>query len=112
MGDLTAGALVAVTSVLNESWSPLRCAPGPFCACTRDYHLGRLPLGVQSPYTMGGAYTEMVILQTIRPKRCLAKGAAVLLLLGLCCPVAADEPTLARLSFWVPPERMSAFEAV
>ncbi len=43
---------------------------------------------------MGGAYTEMVILQTIRPKRCLAKGAAVLLLLGLPCPVAADEPTL------------------
>ena len=50
--------------------------------------------------------TERVILQTIRPNRCLAKGAAVLLLLVLVCQVAAAEPTLARLSFWVPPERM------
>ena len=30
-------------------------------------------------------------------------------LLGLS-PVAAEEPTLARLSFWVPPERMAEFE--
>ena len=33
----------------------------------------------------------------------------VLSLLGLSS-VAADEPTLARLSFWVPPERMAEFE--
>jgi len=37
--------------------------------------------------------------------------AACLLLLGLACPVAADEPTLARLSFWTPPERMEEFGA-
>ena len=48
-------------------------------------------------------------MQTIRPNRCLAKGAAVLLLLVLVCQVAAAEPTLARLSFWVPPERMEEF---
>ena len=48
----------------------------------------------------------------IRPNRCLAIGAAVLFLLGLSCPVAADEPTLARLSFWVPPERMAEFAQV
>ncbi len=35
----------------------------------------------------------------------------VLLLLGLCWPADAAEPTLARLSFWVPAERMEAFEA-
>ena len=27
-------------------------------------------------------------------------------------PSLADQPTLARLSFWVPPERMAEFEAV
>ena len=35
--------------------------------------------------------------------------AGCLLFLGLAWPVAADEPTLARLSFWVPPERMEEF---
>ena len=34
-----------------------------------------------------------------------------LLLLGLVRPAVADEPTLARLSFWVPPERMEEFGA-
>ena len=33
---------------------------------------------------------------------------AVLSLLGIS-PVAAEEPTLARLAFWVPPERMDEF---
>ena len=37
--------------------------------------------------------------------------AGCLLLLGLAWPVVADEPTLARLSFWVPPERMEQFGA-
>ena len=37
--------------------------------------------------------------------------AACLLLLGLARPVVADEPTLARLSFWVPPERVEEFGA-
>ena len=37
--------------------------------------------------------------------------APVLLLLGLFCPLAATEPPLARLSFWVSPERMDEFEA-
>ena len=32
-------------------------------------------------------------------------------LIGLSCPVIANEPILARLSFWVPPERMAEFEA-
>ncbi len=36
----------------------------------------------------------------------------VLLLLGLSCSVAADEPTLARLSFWVPPEQIAEFEQI
>ena len=71
-------------------------APGLLCVCMWGWSARRLPTGVQSAYPMGGTYTEMVILQTIRPKRCLAKGAAVLLLLGLSCPVAADEPTLTR----------------
>ena len=48
-------------------------------------------------------------MQTIRPNRCLAKGAAVLLLLVLVCQVVAAEPTLARLSFWVPPELETLF---
>jgi hypothetical protein len=30
----------------------------------------------------------------------------------LNAPTDAAEPTLARLAFWVPPERMSEFEAV
>ena len=33
-------------------------------------------------------------------------GIAVLSLLGFSCPVIALEPTLARLSFWVPSERI------
>ena len=32
-----------------------------------------------------------------------------LILLGLVCPVVAEEPTLVRLSFWVPSERMDEF---
>ena len=36
--------------------------------------------------------------------------AALLFLLGLPLPTDAEEPTLARLSFWVPPERMEEFE--
>ena len=35
----------------------------------------------------------------------------VLLFLGLCRPASATEPTLARLSFWVPAEDMATFEA-
>ena len=34
-----------------------------------------------------------------------------LLLVGLVRPVVAEGPTLARLSFWVPPERMAEFQA-
>ena len=34
-----------------------------------------------------------------------------LMLVGLVRPVAAEEPVLARLSFWVPSERMDQFEA-
>ena len=34
-----------------------------------------------------------------------------LLLLSLSRPIAADEPTLARLSFWLPPEQMEYFAA-
>ena len=37
--------------------------------------------------------------------------AAGLMLVGLVWPVAAEEPVLARLSFWVPLERMDQFEA-
>ena len=48
----------------------------------------------------------------IRLNRCLALWAVVLLLLGLAWPVGAEETTLARLSFWVPPERMDEFEEV
>ena len=33
------------------------------------------------------------------------------MLVGLVRPVYAEEPTLARLSFWAPPERMAEFEA-
>jgi signal transduction histidine kinase/ligand-binding sensor domain-containing protein len=32
------------------------------------------------------------------------------LLLLLCCAVGASEPTLVRVTFWVPPERMEEFE--
>ena len=39
-------------------------------------------------------------------------GSLCILLLFVSCPVYCAEPTLARLSFWVPPERMSEFEAV
>ena len=42
--------------------------------------------------------------------RCLGLWTVVLLL-GLSLPAIADEPTLARLSFWVPPEKMAGFEA-
>ena len=35
--------------------------------------------------------------------------AACLILLGLVCPVVAEESTLARLSFWVPQEHMAEF---
>ena len=41
--------------------------------------------------------------------RFLASWAVHLLLLGLSCPLTAAEPALARLSFWVPPERMAEF---
>ena len=41
----------------------------------------------------------------------LVIGITVLFLLGSCLPVDAREPTLARLSFWVPPARMVEFEA-
>lgn len=37
--------------------------------------------------------------------------AALLLAIAIYSPSSADEPTLARLSFWVPPERMVEFEA-
>ena len=37
--------------------------------------------------------------------------AVLAVLTGLLAHVRADEPTLARLSFWVPPERMAEFEA-
>ena len=43
--------------------------------------------------------------------RCAALWAVVVLLPGLSLPVEAEEPTLARLSFWVPPERMAEFAA-
>ena len=41
----------------------------------------------------------------------LALGIFVISLQGLS-PLAAEEPTLARLSFWVPPEQMVEFEAM
>ena len=37
--------------------------------------------------------------------------AVCLLLLGLCGLAKAEEPTLARLSFWAPPDRMAGLEA-
>ena len=40
----------------------------------------------------------------------LVSGITVLFLTSLSIPVDAEEPTLARLSFWVPPERMEEFE--
>ena len=40
----------------------------------------------------------------------LVIGITVLFLLGSGVPAGAKEPTLARLSFWVPPERMAEFE--
>jgi len=40
----------------------------------------------------------------------LAIGMILLFLLGFSFPAIAKEPTLARLSFWVSPERMEAFE--
>ena len=52
------------------------------------------------------------MLQIIRPNQCRAIGAAFLFLFALPCPGAAEEPTLARLSFWVPPERMAEFEQI
>jgi len=39
----------------------------------------------------------------------LVIGIAVLFLLGSCFPVDAQDPTLARLSCWIPPERMEEF---
>ena len=48
---------------------------------------------------------------TIQSTPCRASWCAVLLLLSLSCSVAASESTLARLSFWVPPEGMEEFEA-
>ena len=50
------------------------------------------------------------MLLTSRPNQCLVMWSVFLFLLGLVCPVAAAEPTLARLSFWVPLERMAEFE--
>ena len=41
--------------------------------------------------------------------RVVALAAFILVLTGAACWAA--EPTLARLSFWVPPERMAEFEA-
>lgn len=35
----------------------------------------------------------------------------LLLLTALLQPLSADQPTLARLSFWMPPERITEFEA-
>ncbi len=43
--------------------------------------------------------------------RCAALWAVVVLLPGLSLPAVAEEPTLARLSYWVPPERMAEFAA-
>ena len=48
----------------------------------------------------------------IQPSRRMAMWSAALLLLSVVWPVAAEEPTLARLSFWVPPERMAEFEVI
>ena len=39
----------------------------------------------------------------------LILGIVISSLLGSFCPVSAQEPTLARLAFWVPPERMGEF---
>ncbi len=44
--------------------------------------------------------------------RCASLILSVLLLVGLSLPSAAAESTLARLSFWVPPERMAEFGRV
>ena len=52
------------------------------------------------------------MLRVMYLNRCLGLWAAVLLVLGLSLPAVADEPALARLSFWMPPERMAGFEAM
>ena len=41
----------------------------------------------------------------------LLLGMVVSSLLGSSCPASAREPTLVRLAFWVPPERMEEFDA-
>jgi len=58
-----------------------------------------------------------LIFERVIPMKCgtpraryLLLSLTVLSLLGIS-PVAAEEPTLARLSFWVPPERMEEFAA-
>ena len=61
---------------------------------------------------MGGPFDwpEVVFLLTTYLNRCLVLWAVGLLMLGLVWPVEAAEPTLARLSFWVPLGRMAEFE--
>ena len=51
-------------------------------------------------------------MRSLKRTRDMMLRTACLLLLSLSFPVHAEEPTLARLSFWVPPERKVEFKAV